>query len=61
MVSNPKKRKFYLQIILWPTEYTQIYNLAHYEKRLDIPALRDKNRKNFAQIVFAGPKRAQNF
>ena len=41
MESNPKKRKFFIQIILWPAEYTQIYNLAHYEKTLDIPDLDD--------------------
>ena len=39
IVSNPKITKFYMQVIFWPTEYTQIYNLAHYEKRLDILVL----------------------
>ena len=44
MVSNPKKKKilYTVQVILWPAEYTQLYNLAHYEKRLDIPGLDHK-------------------
>ena len=34
-----KYQKFYMHVILRPAEYTQIYNLAHYEKRLDIPGV----------------------
>ena len=39
MGSNAKKRKFHIHVLSRPTEYTQIYNLAHYERRLSIPDL----------------------
>ena len=39
MASNTTKIKFQRHLILRPAECTQIYNLAHYEKKLDIPAL----------------------
>ena len=39
MVSNTKMMQFYRHLILRPAECTQIYNLAHYEKKLDIPGL----------------------
>ena len=38
-MANTKKRKFRIRVILWPSECTYIYCLAHYEKRLDIPDL----------------------
>ena len=41
MASNTTKMKFHRRLILWPTKCTKIYNLAHYEKRLDIPTLSD--------------------
>ena len=37
MVSGTTKLKFHRHLILRSAEYTQVYNLAHYEKRLDIP------------------------
>ena len=43
MPSNTKKLKFHRHLILQPAEYTQIYILAHYEKRLDIPDLKVLN------------------
>ena len=39
MAFNSTKIKFHRHIILRPAECTQIYNLAHYKKRLDIPGL----------------------
>ena len=39
MTSNTRKLKFHRHLILRPAECSQIYNLAHYEKRLDIPDL----------------------
>ena len=41
MVFNTTKIKFHGHLILWHAECTQIYNLAHYEKRLDIPGLKN--------------------
>ena len=41
MASNATKIKFHRHLIVWPTKSTQNYNLAHYEKRLDIPGLND--------------------
>ena len=45
MASNIKKRKFHIPVILRPAEYTEIYNLAHYEKRWDIPGVSHKAAK----------------
>ena len=39
MASNTTKIKFQRHSILRPAECTQICNLAHYEKRLDISGL----------------------
>ena len=36
MASKARKLKFHRNLILQPAECTQIYDLAHYEKRLDI-------------------------
>ena len=36
MASKARKLKFHKHLILQPAECTQIYGLAHYEKRLDI-------------------------
>ena len=38
MTTNTRKLKFHRHLIL-PAEYTQIYNLDHYKKRLDIPVI----------------------
>ena len=40
MACNTTKMKFHRHLFLPPSEFTQIYNLAYYEKRLDIPGLR---------------------
>ena len=37
------KIKFHKHLIVQPAECTQNYNLAHYEKRLDIPGLGNLN------------------
>ena len=37
MTSNTRKLKFHRPLTLRLAERTKIYNLAHYEKRLDIP------------------------
>ena len=39
MAFNTRKLKFRRHLVLRPAEFTQIYNLADYEKRLDIPGL----------------------
>ena len=39
MALNTKRMKFHRYLVLRPAECTLIYNLAHYGKRLDIPAL----------------------
>ena len=39
MASKTTKMKFHRHLILQPTECTQINNLAHYGKNLDIPGL----------------------
>ena len=43
MASNTEMMKFHRHFILRPAKCTQIYNLAHYEKRLDTPGLDDLN------------------
>ena len=39
MASNTTKMEFHRHLILQPAEGTQIYNLAHYEKKLNNPGL----------------------
>ena len=39
MAFNTKKMKFHRHLVFRPAECSYIYNLAHYEKRLDIPGL----------------------
>ena len=47
MASDTKMIKFYRHLILRPAECTQMYNLAHYEKRLDISGLDQSNFQYF--------------
>ena len=32
MAANTKNRKFYINVLLWPVEFTQICNLTQFEK-----------------------------
>ena len=38
-INNTKMIKIHRHLILRPAKCTNIFNLAHYEKRLDIPGL----------------------
>ena len=57
MAFNTTKMKFHRYLILQPTKCTSIYNLAHYEKRLDNPGLSfyhpgsTQNLSSFAQSI----------